>query len=68
VTTGLKIPVYSPQATNPAFAADHENYPFLLRMDSPDNVNVGAMAEIFKRFLWKRIAILTSNTDYGKLL
>jgi hypothetical protein len=37
-------------------------------MDSPDNVNVGAMAEIFKRFLWKRIAILTSKTDYGKLL
>jgi hypothetical protein len=45
---------------------DHENYPFLLRLESPDNVNVKAMAQVFERFLWKRIAVLTSNTDYGK--
>lgn len=66
VTGGLKVPVYSPQATNSGFATDHENYQFLLRMESPDNVNVEALAEITQRFLWQRMAILRSNTDYGK--
>ena len=67
VTQGLKIPIYSPQATNSGFATDHKNYNFLLRMESPDNVNVEALAELTERFLWQRIAVLRSNTDYGKL-
>lgn len=68
VTSGLKMPIYAPQATNTAFATDHENYPFLLRMETTNSVIVEAMGEVFDRFLWKRIAILSSNTDYGKVV
>lgn len=65
VTTGLKIPLYSSQATNPAFAIDHKNYPLLLRMDSSDDMNTRVLVDVFKRFLWKRVAVLSSNSEYG---
>ncbi len=40
-------------------------YPTLIRMASPDSIQSEALIALVEEQGWKRMAILTSNTDYG---
>ena len=42
------------------------NFPYLLRMMAADTVQSQALVSVVERLGWTRMAILTSNTDYGK--
>ena len=44
------------------------NFPYLLRMMAADTIQSQALVSVVERLGWTRMAILTSNTDYGKIL
>ena len=42
------------------------NFPYLLRMMAADTIQSQALVDLVEYMGWTRLAILTSNTDYGK--
>ena len=43
------------------------NFPYLLRMMAADTMQSEALVDLVETMGWTRMAILTSNTDYGKV-
>ncbi|XP_064645712.1 glutamate receptor ionotropic, kainate 2-like isoform X2 [Lineus longissimus] len=58
------IPHISPRATNPLLG-DKDNFPYLVRLSAPDSVQSQALISLVQYFGWKKVAILSSNSDYG---
>lgn len=48
------------------FADDVSRYPYLIRMLPPDTKQSLALIDLVEAFRWKKLTILTSNTDYGR--
>lgn len=48
------------------YTAKQEDYPFLVTMLPPDSLRSRALVDLVHYFGWTRIAILTSDTDYGE--
>jgi ABC-type branched-subunit amino acid transport system substrate-binding protein len=47
-------------------AGNSQLYPWLLRMMAPDSVQSAALADLARHYGWTKMAILTSDTDYGE--
>lgn len=65
--TKFNIPQISASATDPDFFYNWNRYKFLLRMSPTDTSMSFAMRDLIEHFKWKRMGILTSATDYGKM-
>ncbi|XP_074661552.1 glutamate receptor ionotropic, kainate 2-like [Tubulanus polymorphus] len=58
------IPQIAPVATNPLLS-QLNNFPYLVRLLPSDILQSMALVDLVKYFGWKKMAIITSNSDYG---
>lgn len=62
----LHMPQIAPTASDAALAFN-TNYDYLIRMSPVTTIESYAIAAFVEHYGWTKLAILTSNTNYGKM-